>query len=71
MNTNENYIDWLDASFEISSNVNTQTVSFANLDSQIKCVDKVKITQSSVVLTAKEGYIFQAEFLIRAITALQ
>ena len=48
VNTNENYIDWLDASFEISSNVNTQTVSFANLDSQIKCVDKVKITQSSV-----------------------
>lgn len=63
VNTNENYIDWLDASFEISSNMNTQTVSFANLDSQIKCVDKVKITQSSVVLTAKEGYTFSSRVL--------
>ena len=56
--TNENLIDWIDASFEMSGNVNEQSVSFGELDSQIKCVDKVKITQTSIVLTAKEGFTF-------------
>lgn len=56
--TNDNLIDWIDASFEIADNVNEQSVSFGELESQIKCVDKVKITQTSIVLTAKEGFVF-------------
>lgn len=56
--TNDNLIDWINASFEIQNGVNEQSVSFGELDSQIKCVDKVKITQTSIVLTAKEGFVF-------------
>ena len=48
----------IDGSFEIADNVNEQSVSFGELESQIKCVDKVKITQTSIVLTAKEGFVF-------------
>ena len=34
--TNDNLIDWIDASFEIADNVNEQSVSFGELESQIK-----------------------------------
>lgn len=61
--TNENYIDWLNASFEMSDNINEQSLSFGELDSQIKCVDKVKITQTSIVLTAKEGFAFSSRII--------
>lgn len=56
--TNDNLIDWINASFDIQNGINEQSVSFGELDSQIKCVDKVKITQTSIVLTAKEGFVF-------------
>ena len=63
VNTNDNYIDWLEYSTDLSPYVNEQTLSFSTLDSQIKCVDKVKVTQSSIVLTAKEGYTFSEMIL--------
>lgn len=62
-NTNDNYIDWLEASIDVSPNINEQTLSFANLDSQIKCVDKVKVTQSSMSFFAKPGFVFSDRVL--------
>lgn len=65
VNTNDNYIDWLEYSTDLSPYVNEQTLSFTGLDSQIKCVEKVKVTQSSIVLTAKEGYVFSDKILAK------
>lgn len=51
-------IDWIEADFKINSQYNEQTISFADMTSQIKSVDKVKISESKIVLYAKEGYSF-------------
>lgn len=51
-------IDWLEASFDLSTDFEERTLSFANYSSQIKCVDKVVITPGTIALTAKEGYSF-------------
>lgn len=42
--TNDNLIDWLTQALKLPITVNEQSVSFGELESQIKCVDKVKIT---------------------------
>ncbi|MGN1329074.1 MAG: hypothetical protein ACI4V4_05180 [Eubacterium sp.] len=56
-------IDWLEASFDLSTDFDIKTVSFANYSSQIKCIDKVVITPGTVTLTAKEGYTFSKMML--------
>lgn len=51
-------IDWLEWEYDVSSAGTSQSLNFETLSSKIKCVDTVKFTQSSVTLTAKEGYTF-------------
>lgn len=51
-------IDWLEASIDLSLDYEEKTLSFADYTSQIKCVDKIKVTPGSIELTAKEGYTF-------------
>lgn len=53
-----NEIKWIETEFNLNSFDNEVTVSFAGRDSQIKCVDKVEITQNAIVMTAKGGYVF-------------
>lgn len=55
-----NSIDWIDCTFDVSSMSSNQNQSFSSITSKIKCVDTVKFTQSSITLTAKEGYSFYA-----------
>ncbi len=59
-------IDWVEASFDLSEYFGEQTLSFSGYSSQIKCVDKVEITPSSITLTAKEGYTFSETMLKKA-----
>ncbi len=59
----DNQIDWLEASFDLSTDFEEKTISFAGYTSQIKSVDKVVITPDSVVLTAKDGYEFSSHML--------
>lgn len=53
-----NSIDWIDCKFDVSSMSSSQSQSFSNITSKIKCVDTVKFTQSSITMTAKDGYLF-------------
>ena len=36
----------------------SESESFSNITSKIKCDDNVKFTQSSITMTAKDGYLF-------------
>lgn len=51
-------IDWVDWEYDVSSAGTSQSLNFETFSSKIKCVDTVKFTQSSITLTAKEGYNF-------------
>ncbi|MGN1420110.1 MAG: hypothetical protein ACI4XC_01170 [Eubacterium sp.] len=59
-------IDWVEASFDLNSDLDEETISFANYSSQIKCIDKIEITPSSITMTAKEGYTFSELMLKNA-----
>lgn len=54
----DNVIDWIDCDFDVSAINGSQNSSFSNMPSKIKCVDKIDFTESSITLTAKEGYTF-------------
>ncbi|MGN1201987.1 MAG: hypothetical protein ACI4RF_01720, partial [Eubacterium sp.] len=51
-------IDWIEAEFSLTNTSQDNSQPFENMASKIKCVDSVKFTQGSVVLTAKKGYTF-------------
>lgn len=53
-------IDWIDWEYNVSSLGSSQSVNFGNYSSKIKCVSTVEFTQSSITLTAKEGYKFSS-----------
>lgn len=52
-------IDWIETDFDLTYAFTEKTVSFADINSQIKCVDKVVIKPDSIAMTAKEGYTFE------------
>lgn len=56
-------IDWIEASFDLSADFTQKTISYYGTSSQIKCIDTVVITPSSLTLTAKEGYTFSSSIL--------
>lgn len=51
-------IDWIEADFDLEGTAKQITQPFDSMASKIKCVDSVKFTEKSVVLTAKDGYSF-------------
>jgi len=56
--SNDNNIDWIDSEFAISKMNSNQSLNLSSMTSKIKLVDKIKITQSSVTLTAQDGCAF-------------
>lgn len=56
--TTDKNIDWLEATFNANKGVTEELLSFGDLNSQIKDVETVKITQSYIELTAKAGFAF-------------
>ncbi len=51
-------INWIENQFKVSLYNGTTSIAFADLNSKIKCVDTVQISESGVVMTAKDGYTF-------------
>lgn len=51
-------INWAEGSFEIPSDGKSRDMSFIAMDSEIKSVDTVRVSNKNIVLTAKEGYAF-------------
>lgn len=57
-NTADNQIDWLEGTFNAASSIKAESIDFSDMASQIKCINNISINQSSVTLTAKDGYEF-------------
>lgn len=53
-------IDWIDWEYDVSGAGTSQSLNFETYSSKIKCVETVEFTQSSITLTAKEGYSFSS-----------
>lgn len=51
-------INWIEAELEIPSSGNGEEKSFVSMDSEMKSLDSVEITNRKIVLTAKDGYSF-------------
>lgn len=53
-------IDWLEMECSVNNLGKSQNINFDTYSSKIKCVETVNFTQSSITLTAKDGYEFSA-----------
>lgn len=51
-------INWIEAEFEVPSSGSSDEKSFVSMESEIKSVDSIEITNRKIVLTAKDGFNF-------------
>lgn len=57
-NTSSKDINWIENQFDMTAYSKDTTLDFSTLNSKIKCVDTVVISESGIVMTAKSGYTF-------------
>lgn len=55
---NDTQISWLEAQFALNTPYTETTISFSDMESQIKNVDTVELCENSVTIYAKENYTF-------------
>ncbi len=51
-------INWIENQFNMNTYRSDTTLDFSALNSKIKCVDSIEISESGVIMTAKSGYTF-------------
>ncbi len=56
-----NSIDWIENEFNVADLSSSQDQYFDTMSSKIKCLDKIKFSQSGITLTAKSGYTFSSQ----------
>lgn len=56
--TNDKNINWIDAELSIPSSGSGEEKSFVSMDSEMKSLESVQVTNRKIVLTAKDGYSF-------------